>query len=270
MTQLFATDLDGTILARHKDFNKEDIQVLEELGDNDFIRVAATGRTLESAFRVLSEDFPIDYLVFSSGAGIYCWKTKQLLATHHLGYEKTKEVVKIFKQFHVEYTLHHPIPENHLFYHPEGDEPHPDFERFLEFNQPHAEIINGSVPELDYTQTLAFIPDMKMFEAIKNQISGVKVVRATSPIDGKSIWMECFNTEVSKANGILEVCRIENVASKHVTAVGNDYNDLDMLTTFNNSYVVANSPEELKQQFKVLASVHEAPLLDWKKRFTSF
>lgn len=270
MTQLLATDLDGTILARDRDFNREDVKVLSELGDNNFIRVVATGRTLQSALRVIPNDFPIDYLVFSSGAGIFCWTTKRLLSTTHLGYVKTKEVVEVFKQFHVEYTLHHPIPENHLFFHPEGEDPHPDFERYLEFNHPHAEVINGSVPELDYTQTLAFIPDMDTYTAIEKQLSGVKVVRATSPIDGKSIWMECFHTAVSKANGILEVCRIENILPQNVTVLGNDYNDVDMLSTFKNAFVVDNAPEELKKQYTNVVDVYQAPLKDWKDNFTSF
>ncbi|WP_430813355.1 HAD hydrolase family protein [Carboxylicivirga sp. RSCT41] len=270
MKQLVASDLDGTILARDHDFNAKDLSVFKMLGENGVVRVVATGRTLQSAFRVLPDDFPIDYLVFSSGAGIYCWKTKKLLKTCHLGYKKTKDVVEVFKQFHVEYTLHHPIPENHLFFHPEGNDPHPDFERYLEFNHPHAEVINGSVPELDYTQTLAFIPDIDTYKAIEKQLSGVKVVRATSPIDGVSIWMECFNTEVSKANGILEVCRLEGVDAINVSAIGNDYNDLDMLTTFKRTFVVGNAPDDLKRRFTILKDVYQAPLMDWKERFTSF
>ncbi|MBK3517945.1 HAD hydrolase family protein [Carboxylicivirga marina] len=268
MTKLLATDLDGTILARGEKFNSEDINVLKHLGGKDYVRVVATGRTLQSAFRVLPDDFPIDYLVFSSGAGIYCWKTKQLLSTCHLGFEKTKAVVEVFKKFHVEYTLHHPIPENHLFFHPEGDDVHPDFDRYLEFNQPHAEVINGSVPQLDYTQTLAFVPDMNIFDAIKKEISGVKVVRATSPIDGVSIWMECFNPLVSKANGVLEVCKLERVNAADVSVVGNDYNDLDMLNAFAGAYVVANAPDELKAKFVNLVAIQQAPLADWFQRFT--
>ncbi|MBS2210361.1 HAD family phosphatase [Carboxylicivirga mesophila] len=267
MKRLLATDLDGTILAHKGAFHRKDIEVLQQLGEEGFVRVVATGRTLQSALSVLERDFPIDYLVFSSGAGIYCWKEQKLLITKHLGYEKTKELVAVFQQHHVEYTLHHPIPENHLFFHPEGDDPHPDFERYLEFNQAHAEVINGNVPQLDYTQTLAFMPDVEMFKAIEQKLTGVKVVRATSPIDGVSIWMECFHNEVSKANGILEVCEMEGVEQANVSVVGNDYNDLDMLGAFKNAYVVDNAPDELKQQFTNLCAVTEAPLADWRKRF---
>lgn len=269
MTKLLATDLDGTILARNASFNKADLEVLESLGKKGIIRIVATGRTLQSAFKVLPNDFPIDYLVFSSGAGIYCWKEKKLLLTQHLGFEKTKVLVEIFNRHHIEYTLHHPIPDNHQFFHPEGNDPHPDFERYLEFNNADAELINSHVPELEYTQTLAFMPNMEVFETIRSQIKDIKVVRATSPIDGQSIWMECFDINVSKANGILKICQIESINTEAVTVIGNDYNDLDMLTTFQNAFVVDNAPDELKQQFENLRDVREAPLQDWQNRFTS-
>ncbi|WP_430810788.1 MULTISPECIES: HAD family hydrolase [unclassified Carboxylicivirga] len=268
MKELFATDLDGTILARQADFNTADVQALIQMGERGMIRIVATGRTLCSALNVLPHDFPIDYLVFSSGAGIYCWKEKKLLLTRHLGYEKTCAVVKVFQKHHIEYTLHHPIPDNHLFFHPEGNDPHPDFERYLEFNQPHAELINGSVPLLDYTQTLAFIPNMNTFNTIAKELKDVKVVRATSPIDNTSIWMECFHKDVSKASGIMEVCYIEDIDKHNVTVVGNDYNDLDMLNAFDNSFVVSNAPDELKAQYDCLVNVWEAPLAHWQNRFT--
>ncbi len=269
MCQLFATDLDGTILAKNTPFNSKDVEVLSFLGSKNVVRVVATGRTLQSALSVLPVGFPLDYLVFSSGAGIYCWKEKRLLQTKHLGFEKAKELVKVFKQFHVEYTLHHPIPKNHLFFHPEGDDSHPDFERYLEFNHADAEVINGEVPQMDYTQTLAFIPHIEMFQQIKKQMHGVKVIRATSPIDGVSIWMECFHPEVSKANGILEVCKLEQVNETDVTVVGNDYNDLDMLNYFKSAFVVENAPDELKKQFTVLSDVYNAPLANWQECFNS-
>ena len=269
MTKLLATDLDGTILARNASFNDADLEVLKSIGEQGIIRVVATGRPLDSCLKVLGNDFPIDYLVFSSGAGVYCWKEKKLLIIKHLGYKNTKALVDIFNKHHVEYTLHHPIPDNHLFFHPEGNGAHPDFERYLQFNNADAELINGHTPELDYTQTLAFMPDINTFEAISSQIKDIKVVRATSPIDGQSIWMECFNKNVSKANGILEVCKIENIAIENVTALGNDYNDLDMLSTFDQVFVVDNAPDDLKKQFDNLKSVYEAPLNDWYSRFIS-
>ncbi len=266
MIKLLATDLDGTIHTRNNGFNKRDIDTLKTIGKNGMLRVIATGRTFQSALSVLPDDFPIDYLVFSSGAGIYDWHKKEMLHTCNLGFENSKHVIGILNENKVEYTVHHPIPDNHIFFHSVAPDPHPDFERYIEFNKVHAIPEEQELAQLDYSQTLAFVDNMTVFDKIKAQLKGVKTIRATSPIDGNSIWMECFNTKVSKAMGIKWLCDLLNINSNDVVAIGNDYNDLDMLNYFPEAYVVANAPKELRQQYKHLNDVTSAPLADWYKR----
>ncbi len=266
MCQLLATDLDGTILGGDHLFHSEDISVLNQLGKSGVVRVIATGRTLYSAMQVISPDFPIDYLVFSSGAGVYNWKRKEILSTLHLEYEQAREVVVVFREYGIEHTLHLPIPENHRFLYSVEQHEHPDFLRYIQLHGSNAMPMNGHLRDQQYTQALAFMPDMKVFKKVAERLTDVKSVRATSPIDGKSIWMECFHASVSKANGIRQVCELTNTSLSQVTVIGNDYNDLDMLQAFNDAYVVANAPEELKLNYQQLKRVKEAPLADWYNR----
>lgn len=269
MRQLLATDLDGTILGRDHIFHPNDISVLDQLGKSEVVRVIATGRTLHSALQVIPTNFPIDYLVFSSGAGLYDWNRKKILSTLHLGYELAKEVVGIFREYGVEHTLHLPIPENHRFLYSVEQNKHPDFLRYIQLHGANAMPMNGTLIDQRYTQTLAFMSDMDLFKKITGLLTNVKSVRATSPIDGRSIWMECFHAEVSKANGIRQVCELTNTHSSQVTVVGNDYNDLDMLKAFDQSFVVQNAPEELRVRYQQLKRVKEAPLDDWYRRISS-
>ena len=76
--KIVVTDLDGTLLPSQGCISKKNYNTLVSLRDKEIIRVIATGRTLYSAMAVLPEDFPIDYLIFSSGAGIIQWNTKEL------------------------------------------------------------------------------------------------------------------------------------------------------------------------------------------------
>nr|WP_319401232.1 HAD family hydrolase [uncultured Carboxylicivirga sp.] len=267
MIKLLATDLDGTIHTRNNGFNIEDIEALGELGEQNICRVIATGRTFQSALSVIPENFPIDYLVFSSGAGIYDWKNKTLLKTINLGFSEALNVTEILNSFDIEYTVHHPIPDNHIFFHSISSDPHPDFERYIDFNQTHAIPEEKELPNEDYSQVLAFIPEMHVFNEIKQNFNGIKTIRATSPIDGESIWMECFHKDVSKANGILFISEIKGIQDEDVVVIGNDYNDLDMLRHFESAFVVSNAPEELKKEFTVLNDVHLSPLADWYRRF---
>ena len=78
------TDLDGTLLNSSSQLSPRNRDMLYQLGEQNILRVVATGRSLFSARRVLTMDFPIDYLVFSTGAGIIDWKKQHILYKKNL------------------------------------------------------------------------------------------------------------------------------------------------------------------------------------------
>lgn len=253
-----ATDLDGTILPYGGSFHPQDLNTLHDLGTQNVVRIIATGRSLWSAQKVLADDFPIDYLVFSSGAGIYCWKEKKLLHEYTIPFTDVMHTVQLFKEHNLAFTLHRQSPHNHRFFYHEGTRPHPNLFDYLDHYHPNGEpLANADMPG-DYSQLLAFMPDKATFETIRSKVSNLKTVRATSPIDDATIWLECFHPQVSKANGIRLICQHHCISEHQVGVIGNDYNDLDMLHAFPLAGVVHNSPTELTQQFSTVPSVHDA------------
>ena len=267
--RLLATDLDGTIFTRDGGFRQEDIDALHILGSRGVIRVIATGRTFNSAKEIIPADFPIDYLVFSSGAGVFDWNSRQILQVKHLGVEKSEEIIPILNDNKVNFTLHWPIPENHCFYYSETESNHDDFSRYLSHYEQYAFSIEENLPQKNYTQVLAFLPDVRTYESLTNRVENIKTVRATSPIDGESIWMEFFHEEVSKAEGVRFVCEQEKIDKSEVAVLGNDFNDLDMLEAFEAAYVVEESPDELKNLFSVVASAYDGALKDVVERIST-
>lgn len=260
MKRLFATDLDGTILPHEGSFHKKDLHALQQMGEQGIVRVVATGRSLYYAFQALDADFPIDYLVFSSGAGVFDWRKKKILRTLHLNRSQVSGVQSFLHQKGLGYTLHRYIPDNHCFWYKEGNMVHPDLNRFVRNRIDFATPIERLGDTEDaFCQMLTILDEPREASQFFDQLHGVKVIRATSPIDGKSIWMEIFHQQASKANGIQMVCNLEQVNQEGVWVLGNDYNDLDMLHHFHpRSYVVANAPDQLKQKFQVVPSVNEA------------
>lgn len=259
MKRLFATDLDGTILPHEGSFNRIDIEALVNLGEKGIVRVIATGRSLLFALRALNEDFPIDYLVFSSGAGVYDWKKKKIIRSLHLNRTQVSYLQTFFSGRGLGYTLHRDIPDNHCFWYEHVSNSHPDLSRFvqnrIDYATPIAEL---GASENDFCQMLTIIDEPFQAEQILNELKGVKTIRATSPIDGKSIWIEVFHHEASKASGIALICEIEKIVSHNVWVLGNDYNDIDMLNAyFPNSFVVENAPFDLKQKYQVVPAVSE-------------
>lgn len=260
MKRLFATDLDGTILPHNGTFHIDDLKSLIRMGEEGIIRVVATGRSLFFSFRVLPDDFPIDYLVFSSGAGVYNWRTKKIIRSLHLNRTQVCNVENFFANKGLGYTLHKYIPENHQFWYKKALNPHPDLNRFVENRSDFATPISAlNETEENFSQLLTILDEPMEAEQILSDLKEVKVIRATSPIDGKSIWIEVFHQEASKASGIQLICGIEMINHQNVWVLGNDYNDVDMLNQFYpRAFVVNNAPDELKVRYNVVPSVSDA------------
>jgi Cof subfamily protein (haloacid dehalogenase superfamily) len=267
--RMVVTDLDGTLVNPQGRVSDIDISTLKFLGEQSTIRVVATGRTPYSFAKVIPDDFPIDYLVFSSGAGTMNWKTKEILYTTEITATEVQNVVDELIVHKVDFMVHEPIPANHRFLYYQGSNHNPDFDHRIEifkhFCQPY---IPGIPYGSDATQILVVLPhNVKWFESLKNHFPNLKVIRATSPLDGHSIWMEIFRKDVSKAYGIEWLCKKFRLKNQEVITIGNDFNDLDMLCHYENSFVVANAPDELKNQFTCVNSNNDSGFSDMVSKF---
>lgn len=255
---MVVTDLDGTLLGHDRRLSTRDEATLVALGSRRIVRVVATGRSLYSANRALRDPFPIDYLVFSSGAGVLDWATGEALLARSLPAAQMSRITGTLIHLGVSFMVHHPIPENHRFvyvsFEPEAE--NPDFWRRVQLYQEFAEPLGRAAPvSVDACQALAIIPnDPARFEMVREALDGVNVIRTTSPLDGDSIWVEIFPADVSKASAAAWLARRLGIPRGKTLGLGNDYNDLDLLHWTHRSFVVANAPPELKRMFEVTAA----------------
>lgn len=261
--KLVATDLDGTFLRNDRSISKANLLALDELGKKGILRVVATGRNLRKAREVLGDDIPFDYVVFSSGAGVFNWKTKQHIYHQNIIESSAQKLLSHFIRKGESFHAFFPVPENHQHYYYRGTEPSEEFERYFTFNQYFAEELNtDALPQTELCQFLVIIKENeKHFNELKTEIEAlcpeIRVVRTSSPITKGYIWIEVFHRLVSKGNGVLEVCRRHNIDPKQTMAIGNDYNDFDLLAFARHSFLTANAPHEIKNRFPLLPSNEE-------------
>jgi len=253
--KLVATDLDGTFLKNDKSISKENIDTLHDLGEKGILRVIATGRNLKKTREVISPEMPFDYIVFSSGAGVYDWQREKLVYHQNL----SKEVVQKLSDFLIEndlnFHLFRPVPENYKCWYHRGSIPCQEFESYFDYHHSFSEPLPPGRPiDSEACQFLVVFPNkLERFLSLKGEIESlfpeVKVVRTSSPLETGYIWMEIFHQSVSKGNGVRFVCDSLKIEHEYTLGIGNDFNDLDLLEFTNYSYVVANGPEELKDRF---------------------
>ncbi|MEE8431526.1 MAG: HAD hydrolase family protein [Candidatus Desulfatibia sp.] len=63
-------DLDGTLLCSDRTFDAVDLHALKQLGDQGVVRAIATGRSMYSFNTVADSNLPVDFVIFSTGAGV--------------------------------------------------------------------------------------------------------------------------------------------------------------------------------------------------------
>ncbi len=260
MLKMVVTDLDGTLLNDDRKVSKRDFETLVFLKEKEVILVVATGRSLYSVNQVLDSDFPIDYLIFSNGAGILDFKTGELLFESHLNENEIKNTVDLLVQNNVDFSIQLEIPNNHKFVYYKANNFNSDFENRCKIYGKFCSRLELSNLPKKATQLIGIINQgYNTFEKLKNSINGLKVIRTTSPLDNKTIWIEIFKENVSKSIGIEFLRKMLNVEKDSILTIGNDYNDLDMLNYTKNSFVVSSARERLKEEFNTtVASNNES------------
>lgn len=256
---LFITDFDGTLLGSDGKLAQRDLDALEALRRAGIKTAIATGRSFYSFVNSPGVDVPIDYLIFTMGAGVVTQVGHKLLYQVSLSSEAVRQTLEYLRQSTLDFMVHHAVPENHRFYYRRVNTNNPDFEsrleRYRDFGQPL-----DSIPANDFgeaAQFLAVVPSHQTDGAlseVRNHLPDLSIIRSTSPLDHKSTWIEFFHPDVSKSKTAAWLASELGVKPGDTMAIGNDYNDLDLLEWANRSFVVENAPLEMKNRFEQVAS----------------
>lgn len=250
------TDLDGTLLDSNETVKNDDLHILHQLQKQGITTVIATGRSFFSVKKVLPLDFPLDYLIFSCGAGIMNWKTKKIIFSSQLDSHQVKEIGEKLISLNLDFMLQYPIPANHKFCFYHTGRENPDFFKRIELYKDFAEPISNNLEDFGPASQIIVITEdgEHTISKIKNNIKQICVIRTTSPLDHKTNWIEIFSSGISKAHAAQWLCQKLGISPLRSLAVGNDFNDLNLLKWAQNAFVMENAPEEMKSDFTVTTS----------------
>jgi hydroxymethylpyrimidine pyrophosphatase-like HAD family hydrolase len=255
---LFITDLDGTLLRSDRTFAAADLAALRWLGELGIARVVATGRSIFSFESVRPAELPVDYVIFSTGAGIAEHPGGRILRSASLEAGELQQAVGVLRSLQLDFMVQRGIPDTHIFGYAAGKGANPDFEArialYRRFAFPLADDIDRFGPA---TQLVAIVPPTQAeaaLAAVRQALKGLAVIRTTSPLDGRSTWIEIFPPGVSKSLTAEWLASRLGIRRTRTLSVGNDFNDLDLLEWAQTRFVMANAPAELRHRFPAVAS----------------
>lgn len=261
--KILFTDLDGTLLNARQQVSAADRRSLAQLGREGIIRVIATGRSYFSLQKVVEADFPIDYVILSSGVGIMEWKSKSLIRQYEIPQTEVRRIARYLMTRQVDFMVHAALPHNHWFEYAHSNPHNADFARRLRLYAPYASELKAADNLPAASQFVLIFPDAESFTPeMRSMLKHTNSIRATSPLDNASVWYELLPQQASKQQAAQYICERFQLGAEESLAIGNDYNDRDLLDWAGTKWLVANAPQSLKERYPVTVSHNHSPLTE--------
>lgn len=258
--RLFITDYDGTLRRSDGTFAPDDLAALHWLRERGITCAIATGRNLYSFRKSGGGNLPVDYVAFSTGAGIIETAGGSVIFSRSMESASTARAARALLEEDLDFMVHRPVPDNHHFSYRASGSPRGDFDKRIDFYREFARPGGDFDGFGESSQLIAIIDGHDgsgLLARLGEKLPGFNIIRTTSPLDGHSGWIEIFPGGVSKGQSIAWLAERLEVERGNSAGVGNDYNDLDLLRWTGTSYVVENAPGDLRDEFNVVPSHDE-------------
>ncbi len=298
-------DFDGTLFGPDKRIHPEDIRTLQKARDAGYLAVIATGRNLFSIQRATAEFSPplqiyTDFIIFSSGAGVldmndFGKKTSELherlIESTNLDPETAFRAAERLFNDGIDFMIHQPVPDNHrMIYIKANGFVNPDFYRRINTYQEFSTGMSseGYLSELETIQHLCScgpcqllgvlpftepedsgLPETEI-SRLRESLPQASVIRTTSPIDNNSIWVEVFSSDVSKSAAAERFAKRFKLGPSECLAIGNDYNDEDLIEWAGSGWVVDEAPRSMRARFRNAGSNRTAAVAAAIRKFCRF
>lgn len=252
---LWLTDFDGTIKPEGEAVAAADKTALKRLGEAGWFRAVATGRSLFGFAKAWEKDLELDALIFSSGVGLCAWSAMgpgPLLTSRIFEEDQARSAVEAASELGYGFYAYQAPPDNHHFYfHRPARKTPLGFEKRLDIFKAQASPWLG--PGYDFnrrplSQVMIMAPAEEADQAqdlFERLAPGLSLVRSSSPFGDGCLWLEAYPPGISKGRAAALLAESLGLGPEQSVALGNDYNDDDLLAWAGRGFVTEDAPPSL-------------------------
>ena len=249
---LLASDIDGTLISNGF-INPENIKKIEFFIKEGGTFSLSTGRSPGAVLPILKELGEVSPSVTLNGAMIYDFKIKKIVKQSVLpseDYEIADMIANEFPNVGIEV---HSGSEIYLLNRTQESDDHEEYEEL-------------SVIPADYEKTklcgwnkvIYMCDSLKTREEVKEKVAKLKhnctFVETSAEIYGvRRNYFEQIPKGVSKLAALKDICKIYNIKPGGFFAIGDYYNDLEMIKSADIGAAVAESPQDIKDSADFVA-----------------
>jgi len=251
--RLFALDIDGTLLSRKRELSAATEEAIGYVTGRGALVTVCTGRSLSSAEPVIGDLRLNAPYVLNNGALIYDRAKNRARYLRHLTRQTAKASIQLFRRLGIYPIVYGPLPEVRYFYYDRFDSQNRSFIDYIEQNAGRAFQIDDVLTVLNQQITCVTCDDrvsriMKLEETIRHRLPNAQVTLEYSPWDLRHCHVSIMPAGVSKGDGLRRLCRLLGIRLGDVIAVGDNLNDLEMLSVAGLGVAMGNSPPEVKKR----------------------
>lgn len=248
--KMVVTDLDGTLLKDDKSISTYTQNVIKQLRNSGILFVVATARPI----RAVKEFLPwvnYDAAIFHNGAVVM--DHEALLK--NLGIKNPRKIVNSILADNPNYKI--AVESNDVMY--------------SNFNAgeiwPGIDYIKTSdFKELEHSYAEKVIVDAHSMEEMDKLMKYIADDMYLLPSENRIITIH--NIQSTKMNGIKTLAERYGISSSQIVAFGDDYNDIDMLSSCGIGVAVENALPEVKKAAKEITESNEQDgVAKWLERF---
>ncbi len=258
---LLAVDVDGTLITDHGKITEKVYTALEKIVSMHWEVIIASGRTFFAAKPIMDKLPFLRYAVLSNGACIIDARDHTVVHMEKLAPSLVKDVINIVYEQGAIPALYDTKVENQKIYYDTLVGACEFFKWYVK-EDPRCELVEDVAKYTGDILQIGMIAEKEVIFSVKKALSGIEATVMTLPfesvhIGGKSsgYWfIQVVGKNAKKNLALNRMARLLNIPAGRLVAVGDNYNDCDMIESADIGVAMGNAPEEVKRLAHVVVS----------------
>ena len=248
--KLIAIDIDGTLLNTQSTITERNYSTLKKAIAQGIIVALCTGRSYFMAQKVVGEfDFELP-LVLHNGAEIVNSNDGQMIAHWTLGQETARQGVMLMKGFALEPIIYDFHKGKYILVYESIDPTNEAYVRYMSTKESILHKTDELISYIDHNpmQLVAIHQETiirDVLPVLKNRLNA-NVFTSGRLYNLKYWYLEVLQSGASKATAVEHLAKLHNIDKKEIMAIGDNFNDLEMMEYAHLSIAMDNAPDEVK------------------------
>ena len=269
MYKLVAIDLDGTMLNQYGIITEKTKKAISKAQEKGVEVMIASGRAITSVKRFSKEINSNKYFISGNGAITYDIKNNKILYENILSKTKALKIIKICEENSIYYNVYTEngiiaknLSYNTLYYYKDNlTKPDENRTHINIVEQREEKILKIMICDEHKTVFNSIVRKLKELSEIEvlevSHMSRKIIKQGTDEIALEYFYTEVSAKDVDKWNALEEIIGLMNISKEEVVTIGDNANDLKMITNAGLGVAMGESAPYVKQSADIIAPTND-------------